>query len=287
MKKLILKYLPIAIALLLVGACFLSLSIYKSNYAEYAVFSYSSDKYSYDMKISSSGRISSLEAVNRISFEEKDNVKEVIGMDIADAAAFLEKTLNDSIVFISVTAAAKNELPLEELKAFAERASSALTVSHITAYGNYEESDMNRVNAFEVSLGRISTINDFADYCTEHIRGCYIDSYSAAPADLESLAYYVSYIRSEVLTPELAEGIHIDTSHVKFRTAYITVEEAQNLIDEGSETWFGEKVDDFEYKGVSFSNGHLRYKFTTLFYGYESYVYVDMSDGVVYFDDEG
>lgn len=287
MKKIILKYLPIAIALLLVGACFLSLNVYKKNYAEYAVFSYSSDRYSYDMKISESGKITTLEAANRLSYENKDSVKRVIGMDVGDAAAFLEKTLEDSIAIVAVTAAQKNEIPAEKLKAFVERASSALTISHISAYGDYTESHMNRVNTFELSLGRIATITAFADYCSQNIENCYVDSYAASPAELESLAYYVNYVKSEILTEEQATNILIDTSKVSFKTEYITVDSAQKLIAEGSETWYGEPVDDFKYEGISFDTGKLRYKFTTFFYGYESYVYVSMSDGVVFFDDEG
>jgi hypothetical protein len=287
MKKIVLKYLPIAIALLLVGGCFLSLNIYKKNYAEYAVFSYSSDKYSYDMKISESGKITSLEAANRLSYENADSVKRVIGMDVSDAAAFLEETLGDRIVIVTVTAAEKNEIPTEKLKELVERASSALTISHISAYGDYTESNMNRVNTFELSLGRIATITVFANYCSQNIANCYVDSYAASPADLESLAYYVNYVKNEVLTEEQAANILLDTSKVSFTTEYVTVEDAQKLIDKGSETWYGEPVDDFKYVGISFDSGKLKHKFSTFFYGYESHVYVSMEDGVVFFDDEG
>ena len=287
MKKLILKYLPIAIALVLVGVCFISLNIYNSFYAEYAVFSYSSDTYSYDMIISASGKITSVDALNRVSYENKDNVKSVVGMDIADAAAFLQETLGDSIVFVAVTGAQKNELPLDELSAFAERASSALGISHLSAYGYYAESDMNRVNTFELSLGRIAAITDFADFCSQNVEGCYLDSYAASPADLESFAYYVNYMKTNVFSEEQNASVLIDVSNVDFKTEYITADAAKKMVDEGSETWYGEPITDFEYKGISFDNGKLRYKFTTFFYGYESYVYVSMTDGVVFFDDEG
>lgn len=287
MKKLILKYLPIAIALLLVGACFLALNIYKGSFAEYAVFSYSGNSYSFDMNISASGRVISLDALNRSSFEIKDSVRSVMGMDIADAAAYLEETLKEEIAFVSVTGAEKNELPAGKLRELAYRASDALKGSHLVAYGGYVESDMNRVNTFELSLGRIATITDFADYCAENIENCYVDTYAVAPADLESLAYYVNYIKNEALAEDKRDGVLIDTSHVVFKTAYITVDEARALIDEGSEKWYGEKVDDFVYSGIAFNNGELRYKFTTNYYGYESYVYVSMTDGVVFFEDEG
>lgn len=287
MKKMVVKYLPIAIALVLVGACILSVNIYNGSFAEYAVFSYSSDTYSFDMKISASGRVITLDAVNRESYEIKDTVSAVVGKDIADAASFLEETLKDDIAMVTVMGAEKNEIPEEKLRELAYRAADALNGSHIVSYGNYTESDANRVNAFEISLGRIAAVTSFANYCTDNIPGCYIDSYSASPADLESLAYYVNYVKNEVIAEDLRNGIMIDPSRVTFKASYITPDTAKELIDEGSETWYGELVDDFTYNGISFSNGHLRYKFTTFFYGYESYVYVNMTDGLVQFDDEG
>ena len=287
MKKIIIKYLPIAIALLLVGACILSLNIYKGSFAEYAVFSYSTNTYSFDMKISASGRVISLDAVNRKSFEIKDSVTRVVGMNVADAAAFLEETLDDDIAIVAVIGAVKNELPEEKLRELAYSASDALTGSHLVAYGNYSESDMNRVNAFEVSLGRIATVTTFASFCTQNVPNCYIDTYDASPADLESLAYYVNYVKNEVVSEDKRDGVLIDTSKVIFTATYKPLDEAKALIDSQSETWFGEPVDDFIYQGISFTNGNLRYKFTTMFYGYESYVYVGMLDGIVFFDDEG
>jgi hypothetical protein len=287
MKKIILKYLPIAIALLLVGACFLTLSIYKGSFAEYAVFSYSSNTYSFDMNVSSSGKIISLEAQNRKSYEIKESVKKVMGMDIADAAAFLYQTLNDEIVMVTVTGAEKNELPSERLSELAYRASDSISGNHIVAYGNYNETDMNRVNTFEVSLGRIAVATDFAEYCTQNVENCYVDSYSVSPADLESLAYYVNYMRDDILPEELRGGILIDTSHVVFKSSYISVDDAKDIVYAESESWYGDHVSDFEYKGITFNSGKLKYKFTTFYYGYESYVYVGMVDGDVFFEDEG
>ena len=287
MKKIILKYLPIGIALLLVGACLLTLNIYKNNFAEFAVFSWSGDKYSFDMKISPSGKILTVEGLNRASYEELDAAEAVVGMDVAKAAAYLEANFEDGTVFVTVVAAEKTETDQEILKQLAYRASDAVTKSHVVAYGNYTEIHVNRTNTFEMSLGRISTVSDFADLCTKKIENCYLDVYSACPAPIDNFVYYVNNVRSEHLSEEDGALIKIDTSRASYDLKFISKEDAKKIIIEGSDLWYGEDVGDFEYHGISFSFGQLRYKFATSYYGYESYVYVDMMNGTVYFDEEG
>ena len=84
MKKLVLKYLPIPLALILAVLCSISLSSYNKNRSEYAIVSYESNAVALDLTVSHTGIVVKIIPPNIENQENAENI-DLKGKHIADA----------------------------------------------------------------------------------------------------------------------------------------------------------------------------------------------------------
>ncbi len=285
-KAFLIKYLPIAIALVLLFAMFITLNVYNSNFAEYAVVSVSVAGYEIDLTVSKSLTVIKIETISHNAFVKSEDLAEVENMKVDDAVAFIKENFaGNETLFLASTADEESEIELEELKSISEKATKKLTDNYVFGYAQYKKEDVTRVNTVKCGLGKVAWYRNFAEYCHSKT-SIYIDTYSQDKVSADQLAFYVNYLKDNVFEKDGINEIHINVSKAEYGFTPISEEKAlQNLIDT-SETWYGEEVSDFSNPMLVLSFGTLRYRFITQVYGYESYAFCDIVSGATYFDED-
>lgn len=288
MKKYVIKYLPIGLALLLTLACFITLTVYDSNFAEYAVVSFSDGTYEIDMKISESLNVINVTSADGEAYQKNELIQSVKGMKVDEAVYELRELLGTtSTLFVSAVAQEESGVELETLKQISETAVSELEGNYISAYAYYADTDATRVDSMKTTLGKIAWTTYFIDVCEEQLDLAYFDSYLVIPAEPCQLAYYVNYLNSDVIDAEKTIDFQLNTDAAEFSFDVISEQEATDIIEANAESWYGEEVNDFTCCGIVFTRGKLQYEFSTFVYGYESFAHVNVITGEVLFDSEG
>ncbi len=286
MKAFAKKYYTIAIALLLVFLCALSLDLFDNRLSEFAVVSIDVGEIELDITVSRSLSIVKIEPISKSALEETDLITELAKRSLPNAVKLLgDRYIVNTNMLIIATAHENKMMTNEDLLELATDASSLLDGGYTLAYAIYDDIDMSRLTSAEAGIGKIAW-TDHLCIINETITDMYIDRYYVTPADADYLSYYIKYLTEGNFTDAQKKSVMADASKAVFNFNVISAEEALDRCLEGSEAWFGDNVTDFSLIGLTIAHGKLEYRFTTHVYGYETYAHVDAISGKVVYDDE-
>ena len=286
MKRLVLKYLPIPIAIALALICFFTLSDFIANKYEYAIISYASRAASADISVSNNGVVVKIIPVDSESNDAISKL-ELEGMHISDALVQLSSLAEENeTVYVGAYIHEDAEVEPSEMKPLLEEAISKLEVSCLGSYGVYDAYDMKRANSYNRTIRKMAFMSKYADTVTETLN-FYMDSYLIYEGDPFEIAFYANYVASvvEKNAEELFDAI---LTHVTAKSNHISYEEAKALSIEFLQqtlNWTPEALAD---EGYRFDEGDLGYAFGFRFNGENRVTFVDVVDGSVreYFVDD-
>lgn len=280
MKKLILKYLPIPLALLVALACSLTLSHYEKNRFEYAMVSYSSNAISLDISVSLTGRIVKVVPADDKSSDEVDTMR-FDDMHVSDLLLNLSALAEEGeTVFVGVYVIEESEIECEELKPILKEATSKLEVSHLGAYGYYSGYDTKRAISYKKPIGRMAFSTFYGDTFYDEL-GEYVDSYLTYGVDPFELALYAEFMFDQHDDVNVEEVLRMDLSGVKTETPKIDKATAEKLaLDHVKSSTENENANVY-FSGYYFTDCNLNYCFEFEYGSDSMYALVDLSDGTV------
>ncbi len=281
MKKIILKYFPIAVALVLLITCISLVKSYEGKFTEYCVISYADSNAACDITVSSTGYVIEYTPANKLSNKyllshdiTGRNVDEVVA-DLAEAAP------ENDTVFIGAYYREDSEGEDSVVKDIVTLAASKIPQSKIITHGAYAEKDSIRAMSGEVTVGQSMFIKAFSEVYNIYTSDAYLDEYFLYAADFHDMVIFLQYLSSENEGFTFAEELHLDLSAFKERGSYISLDSAVDYAISGSTNFFGELVENMEYMGLSFEEGKISY-FFSCFVGdstMKTYFNVDMNTG--------
>jgi len=278
MKKLVLKYLPVPIALVLALACILTLSHFKRNNSEYAIISYASRAISLDITVAENGNTIKTVPSN---LESNEAVKsfDLNGKQISDVLLELSATAEDNeTVFVGAYVHEDTETDPEGLKVILEKACASLTVSYLGAYGTYSNYDNQRAISYNRTIGKMAYSSRYADTVTEELHQ-YMDSYLIYDSDPYEMAFYAKYMCEKNGVENAEELFSSDFSHINADVKHITKEEARAIADDFLKKSVSEDITDIYEADIRFDEGDLGYSFNFRYNGENRMVFVDVVDG--------
>ena len=260
MKKLVLKYLPILLALIIAFAGYFTLSSYSRNRSEYAVVSFNSKALSLDLTVSQTGFVVKVMPAN-VDSQEKLAEFDIKGMNIADAISELsDEAEKNETIFVGVYVNEDEDIEPEDLKSLLDIACSKLSVSCVAAYGTYENYDSQRSVAYKQTIGMVSFIKDYADLLYSEL-SIYIDTLYVYDMEPYDIAFYAEYIYEKNEIENYKELLSIDLSHYKKERDFLSVEEAQDQMLKFIQEVFVDEAEDLYYVGYQIDRGYLAHAF--------------------------
>ena len=286
MKKLVLKYLPIPLALILALVGAFTLFSLTSNRYEYATVSYASRVISVDMSVSNNGTVVKVIPADNKSNEALVNFK-LDGMHVSDAVVLLSGVAEENeTVYVGAYIHEDREVEGSEMKTMLDSACSKIEVSCLGTYGVYNGFDFKRAVSYDQTIGKITYASHYADTVTQEF-SLYMDSYLIYAADPYEMMLYAKYV-GESIGKDAEELFSSDFSHVKNNVTHISEDEAKALSFEFLETTLNWKPDSLSFAGFRFDEGDLGYAFNFRYNGENRVTFVDVVNGSVreYFLDD-
>lgn len=279
MKKLVLKYLPIPVALLLSLCCVLTLSNYNNNSSEYAVVSFQSNAVAADIYVSKTGKI-----LNVVPSDQKsDETLQTLSLNkinIADAMpSLVDLVAEDETILLGVYANENAPSDVEILKSILGKASKNITKSCLSTYGTYSAYELERAINGNYPIVRISYTTFIADTILA-MTGEYIDSYSMLRSDPYEIYFYAEYSAksADILEEEMEERFNSDFSKIIKKDFKISESEAYALaVDYLESTSMGDATDlsDMYFR---FDDGQICYAYDYHYDGEDHVIVVNSTN---------
>ncbi len=280
------KYLPPVIALVLAIACWLTLLVYDKNFYEHTTLSVTMGEYEFELALSRSNKVVSIRPMNKKAFDAEDEFKYAKGKDSSLALRFFsDKLVTEGTLMYVVTAGEDSEISIEELKQTADEAAKELDGNFLYAYTHHTLDDVSEASGLDSSVGKIA-FSRYLAKLSEAEADIYVGRHSIISARPDFIAYFVHYMKANLLPEEKHSLIYANAENAKPSFDIISEEDAYNSLVKNSADFYGDTVDDFEFPVILLSSGELRYRFTTEYYGYQTYAYVNIITGSVIYDSE-
>ena len=280
MKKLVLKYLPIPVALILAVLCSLTLSSYNKNGSEYAIVSYEANAVALDLTVSQTGMVVKIvppsleiqESMNELDLDIK-------GKHISDALKVLSELADENeTVFVSAYINEEEDIDAEEMKALVKTAVSKLECAYFSAYGTYESYDLQRAITYKKTIGKVTYVKFFADTVYDEI-ALYIDSYRLYDINAYDLGAYFEYICEKNEFEDKNTLFRCDASNIAEESDRLSMEDSQALALAHIRNVYEDDPEAFSYSGYSIDYGYLAHAFDFRYNGENREIHVNTKTG--------
>lgn len=280
MKKLVLKYLPLPIALVLALCCVLTLFDYNNNSSQYAVVSFQSQLCSADIYVSKTGRILNVVPSDQ---ESNENFSELslVKSNISDALTVLMSFVgDDETAMLGVYANEETPYEVEILKSILDKASLGITKSCLCTYGTYSAYELERAIKNNFPIVRISYTTAVADTVLA-MTGEYLDSYSMLRTDPYEIYRYAEYSAKLAGVPENEIGLRFssDFSKIIHKDFNISESEALGIALGFLSDIYGDSIPTLSEMYFRFDDGHICYAYNYDYDGDDHVVVVNAADG--------
>lgn len=278
MKKLVLKYWPIPVALILAIVCSVCLSDYNKNRSEYAIVSYDSVAVAADISVSKTGKVVKV-MPSDVESNEKLAEIDMVGNDIADAILRLnEYAQQNETVFVGAYIHEDTKVAPEDMKPILDMACSKLSASYLGTYGVYTSYDAQRSVSYNRTVGKLTYTKFYSNVFTNSL-GQYMDSYLIYDSDPFEMVFFAKYLAAQRGVDNLDELFATNFSTVTASVNHIAEQEARNIATEFLRTtlaWEPDNLSPFSYR---FDEGDLGYAYTFRYNGENRVVFVDVVNG--------